>query len=287
MKADTRIHVKACADQSHAVTDTTMSATQLRDEAENMTPALEGTVNVRNANPVEDFIGGDGPSPSNLALVVFLADEEAPQILVCKDHDPRTLEGGRLRPTHGTLKASFGFGLPKDHAFRDSYEAITKGPANEALYGIFDDIGDRFTCVVPGFVYSEGGERWGPAVTIPVVVRPRSGTIDDVTSLVQALNERANAMFSARSADDIMVGRFRDFSLIPLHSLLGTGSDQPAVYDADKLKVITAPDGSRVRLWDEDAMRNNLLPCLARFISSRTTPTRSVTEQGRDSGTEV
>lgn len=237
------------------------------DAAKSMTPALEHTINVAHVDPQKELIGKSGPSPSNQALVVVLT-QEGPYVLMCKDYDLRTLPGGQLRPTYGALKASFGFGLPKDHAFQNSFEALVRGPANTALYRLFDTM-DLKNVKTANFVYSEGGQGWGPAVTIPLFLTGNNAIkmeFEEAEKILAALNHNAHEVFAAKSESDTLAGRFRDFSLIPLKSLLKTGSDQPAVLDESLLETIEV-DGQLVKLWDESQMRKNLLPHVGAFTS--------------------
>ena len=117
------------------------------------------------------------------------------------------------------------------------------------------------------FVYSEGGKEWGPAVTIPLFLTGNHSLKMELTEaqgIIENLNEKANTTFSTKNADDIITGRFRDFTLIPLKSLLNTGNDQSAVMDESKLEEIEV-DGQRVKLWDESQMRKNLFPHVDAF----------------------
>lgn len=225
-----------------------------------MTAALEHTINITKVDPCEQLVGRDGPSPSNQALVVMMTNEGA-HVLMCKDFDLRKLDNSKYRPTHGALKASFGFGFPNDHDFKSSYEALLKGPANIALYKLFDHINPK-NIKSANFVYSEGGQGWGPAVTIPLFLTGDDSALmnrQEADHIVAQLNQQATAAFESKQPDDIFTGRFRDFTLVPLKTLLHTGSDQPAVMDEDKLEVIKH-NGQDAKLWDESQMRLNLLP---------------------------
>ena len=241
------------------------------DAAKSMTPALEHTINVSKRNINEELVGKEGPSPSNQALVIMLTQQEGPCVLMCKDYDLRKLaekDGGGLRPTYGTLKASFGFGLPQNHNFQNSFEALVKGPANIALYKLFDNM-DLKNVRTANFVYSEEGQGWGPAVTVPLFLTGSNSIkmeLAEAKKIITTLNQTANDVFSTKNKDDIMTGRFRDFSLIPLKLLLQTGSDQPAVFDENKLEVINV-DGQLVKLWDESQMRKNLLSHVDAFAA--------------------
>jgi hypothetical protein len=231
--------------------------------SKSMTAALAHTINIARINPREELVGKGGPSPSNQALVIILT-KQGEYVLMCKDYDLRKLPDGNFRPTHGALKASFGFGLPKDHSFQNSFEALLKGPANSSLYKLFDTINAAQVQTAP-FVYSEGGQEWGPAVTIPLFLtddKSQAMELAAAEKIVADLNQIASRAFAGKKADDIMTGRFRDFCLILLKTLLQTGSDQPAVLDASKLEIITV-DGQPAKLWDESQMRKNLLPHVA------------------------
>jgi hypothetical protein len=229
------------------------------DATKSMTPALPQTIGVSETDPEQVLIGKEGPSPSNQALVV-MHTSEGDFVLLCKDYDPRLVDG-KYRPTHGALKASFGFGLPKDHSFESSFQALVKGPANTALYNLFSKV--DLSCVQTGkFAYSEGGKEWGPVSTIPVFI---SVDFDMANKLVAQLNQISQQTFDNRKND--FEGRFRDFTLLPLKALLSTGNDQPAVLDESKLEMIMV-DGVPTKLWDESQMRKNLLPHVEAFLSS-------------------
>jgi hypothetical protein len=235
--------------------------------AVSMTPALESTINVSHFDPHTTLFGADGPSPSNFALVV-LNTEEGAQVLMCRDYDERLQQDGSRRPTHGTFKASSGFGMKIDD-FMNSFDALVKGPANVALYNLLSSInGDNLHTM--NLAYSESGEGWGPAATIPLFLTGDAGSplsSDDVGGLLGGLNIKASEAFETREEGDTISGRFRDFKLIPLDILLGTGNDDPAVADGSKLVTITL-DGKEETLWDENQMRKNLLPHVDAFVKA-------------------
>lgn len=236
------------------------------DAAKNMTAALDGSCQVIAVDPDACLIGKDGPSPANFTLVVLLK-EDLPHVLMCKDYDPRQLQDGTFRPTHGSLKASMGFGLPKEHSFETSYDAMVNGPANTALYNMLKET-DLIFRPAP-FAYLEQGEGWGPAVTIPLILTSQKGHLgsDDVEQWLSTLNQRASDAFKNRSSDTSFDGRFRDFTLVPLKTLLSTGGDQPAVLQGDKLMRIEH-NGATEKLWDEPQMRQALLPALDRLLGA-------------------
>jgi hypothetical protein len=235
------------------------------DAAKSMTAALHGSCQVIAVESDTSLIGKSGPSPANFSLVAVLK-EDLPHVLMCKDYDPRQLQDGSFRPTHGSLKASMGFGLPKGHSFETSYDAMVKGPANTALYNMLSDT--DLILKTASFAYLEEGEGWGPAVTIPLILTSQKGHLssDDVEQWLNTLNERASDAFKNRSSDTSLDGRFRDFTLVPLKALLSTGSDKPAVLQEDKLMRIEH-NGVTEKLWDEPQMRQALLPALDTLLA--------------------
>lgn len=238
------------------------AAEQTWDEKSSMSAALESTINVFRDDPTKKVIGSDGPSPSNLALVVFVT-EKGPQILMAKDYDPRKLDTGKFRPTYGSLKATFGFGL-KAGEFSTSQEALLRGSANVSLYQMFDKFSSD-SITLTNLSYQERGEEWGPAVTIPVFIKT---SFEDATKTLKEVNDTALQAYETKAEGDLFTGRFRDFTLIPLATLKHTGSMTPAVYDEANLEVIQLPNGP-VKLWDEAQMRQNLLPHIVEYLSQK------------------
>jgi len=152
--------------------------------------------------------------------------------------------------------------------FENSRDAIIKGPANISLYNFFNAIPAENVQTIQ-FAYSEGREGWGPAVTIPLVLTGHNSKkieLAEANQIVDGLNQKAKAAFEGKKKDDLMTGRFRDFTLVPLSKLLPTGSDQPAVLDENKLEVIEH-NGVSCKLWDEPQMRKNLLPHIKAVIA--------------------
>ncbi len=239
------------------------------NEADSMTPALDSRIFYM--DPSQELVGAEGPSPSNLAILVMLL-ENGPHVLMCKDYDPRRGADGELRPTSGALKASFGFTLSKDHKFQNSVEALRRGPANESLYNLFNVINPK-NIITPEFVHFEESLGWGPAVNVPQVVKGADGAMmkpDESEGILTYLNEKARQQFEEGKAESTdptrpsMKGRFRDFMYMPLELLQNTGSLDPAVRDEDKFLSIEV-NGETVRLWDEGQMRHHLIPALRAF----------------------
>lgn len=182
---------------------------------------------------------------TSIAVLIICKDDT---VIFCRDDDPRPVvdkEGNvvsQFRPAHGTYKASFGYrGTPTTFLDKDQ-------PANRAMLGTLSDK----KLETGEFFYREGGDGW-QVITLPQYYE------GDSDEWIAELNL---AYWKA-----VIEGKkpwTSNFVKLPRKKCIGSTPGSPAVYDETKYVKITE-GRTTYTLWDEEQMRNQLLPLLTRF----------------------
>lgn len=206
------------------------------------------------------------PTPvegSTTGIMVIICNKDG-TILHLLDYDVRKLSNGNYRPTYKASKSSIGYGYRGNAA--SLWEAImdSNGPVNKSLYGVFNTYKCHFKQA--NMLYSIRGDTWGPALTIPLIFDADDATIAAfISDLNDAAAKKLEEVKGSQDTRDLMKARFRGPHWLPIDDLIATGSDESAVYNEDKLAVITHEE-TTYKLFDEAPMRKHLLPELKKLL---------------------
>lgn len=219
---------------------------------QNLTAALPGSIGLTKLDFKEDLLDMEGPSKS-VQVLIYMKEKG---VLMAEDWDYRKNRKGELRVTFKSLKASFGFGLSGEGVV-NVWSVVTDAtkPPNRSLYGKLSTYFDKLSPC--SFLYSERGDGWGPAVTVPVVL---DFSEEIANKMVEDFNTGSLETILEKG-EESPASRFRNFRWVPMYKLLKTGNDDPAVLDGTKLVSVNL-DGVSYNLWDENQMRKHLLPTL-------------------------
>lgn len=194
-----------------------------------------------------------GPSKSLQILICM----KGKGVLMAEDFDPRKSRTGGPRKTFGALKASFGHTLSVDDGEVIVWDIITdpSKPPNVDLYFQLQKCFDKINPL--NFTYSERGEGWGPAVTVPVMMEYDENLAQTILNELNAASDEA----VKEHGEESMKARYRNFRWVSLEALKDTGNDDAVLDDETKLVKLEL-DGKAYKLWDENQMRKAVIPHL-------------------------